>query len=108
MKKTRLLKKILLAGLIMFAAAQGICCKGKTVAERAVAAKGGAAAEIPEKDVFTCTSAGRWYPGSPGQLRTMVDGFLAKAEKNCFVSRSLRASVRVEPEFLHTPAEVAP
>lgn len=32
---------------------------------------------------------------------------LAKAEKNCFVSKSLRASVRVEPEFVHTPAEVA-
>ena len=33
---------------------------------------------------------------------------LAKAEKNCFVSKSLRASVRVEPEFVCTPAEVAP
>ena len=33
---------------------------------------------------------------------------MAKAEKNCFVSKSLRTAVRVEPEFVHTPAEVAP
>ena len=33
---------------------------------------------------------------------------MAKAEKNCFVSKSLRAAVRVEPEFVHTPAEVTP
>lgn len=31
---------------------------------------------------------------------------LAKAEKNCFVTKSLRAAVRVEPEFAHALAEV--
>ncbi len=31
---------------------------------------------------------------------------LAKAEKNCFISNSLRAAVEVEPHFLHTPAGV--
>ncbi len=32
---------------------------------------------------------------------------LAKAEKNCFVSNSLRADVRLEPRFVATPAEAA-
>ncbi len=31
---------------------------------------------------------------------------LAKAEKSCFVSKSLRATVRVEPEFVHAAAGV--
>lgn len=31
---------------------------------------------------------------------------MAKAEKSCFVSKSLRARVQVEPEFVHAPAEV--
>lgn len=82
MKRACLYKKVLLAGLVMFAAWQGVCCKGGAADGKGVADKGkGGAAGIAEKDVFTCTSGGRWYPGSPGKLRAMVDGFLAKAEK---------------------------
>jgi len=32
---------------------------------------------------------------------------LAKAEKNCFISNSLRAAVTVEPRFIAAPAEAA-
>ncbi len=31
---------------------------------------------------------------------------LSKAEKNCFVNKSLRATVKVEPKFVQAPAEV--
>ncbi len=31
---------------------------------------------------------------------------LSKAEKNCFVNKSLRATVKVEPHFVTSPAEV--
>lgn len=32
---------------------------------------------------------------------------LVKAEKNCFISNSLRATVQVEPKFVSAPVEVA-
>lgn len=32
---------------------------------------------------------------------------MAKAEKNCFISNSLRATVQVEPKFASMPVEVA-
>lgn len=32
---------------------------------------------------------------------------MAKAEKNCFISNSLRAAVQVEPKFVSMPVEVA-
>ncbi|HEX9760742.1 MAG TPA: OsmC family protein, partial [Candidatus Acidoferrales bacterium] len=33
---------------------------------------------------------------------------MAKAEKNCFISNSLRATVQVEPKFVSAPVEVTP
>ena len=32
---------------------------------------------------------------------------MAKAEQNCFISKSLRAAVKVEPRFVSAPVEVA-
>jgi len=32
---------------------------------------------------------------------------LSKAEKNCFVNRSLRATVQVEPKFVTSPVEIS-
>ncbi len=34
-----------------------------------------------EGPVFTCTSAGRWYPANPTELNSELDGYLNKAEK---------------------------
>jgi len=33
---------------------------------------------------------------------------MGKAEKSCFVTKSLRATVRVEPEFIHAAVEAMP
>jgi len=63
----------------------GLCCR---IGARDEKAKGGisappgaaAAANIPEKDIFTCTSAGRWYPEGQAELEKMMDAWLAKAQ----------------------------
>lgn len=50
-------------------------------------APAGTAASTPasetqtQEPVFTCTSPGRWFPADPGQLREMMDKFLADAKK---------------------------
>lgn len=33
-----------------------------------------------QREVFDCTSAGRWFPGEPDQLRKTVDKYMAQAE----------------------------
>ena len=45
--------------------------------------------------------------GLAGEEIEKAQKVLAKAEKNCFVSKSLRATVRVEPRFEFAPAAVA-
>jgi peroxiredoxin-like protein len=45
--------------------------------------------------------------GVAGEDVEKAQKVLARAEKNCFVSNSLRATVQVEPQFLAAPAATA-
>ncbi|MFA6449453.1 MAG: AmmeMemoRadiSam system protein B [bacterium] len=84
------IKAIALALALTFTAfAAGACAKPKSPANPAAAANKGknAAAPAAEKPVFTCTSAGRWYPNNPAELRDMIDGYLAKAQKENIAGR---------------------
>ncbi len=46
--------------------------------------------------------------GVASEDREKTQKVLARAEKNCFISNSLRATVQIEPRFLLAPAAVAP
>ena len=45
--------------------------------------------------------------GVAGEDLEKAQRVLARAEKSCFISKSLRATVRVEPRFVAAPAAVA-
>lgn len=83
-KNTKIARLILLAPLFVMSLTAGLCCKGRA---RSDASRGVAPAaqkkntvSIPEKDIFTITSPGRWFPADAAELRDMVDGFLDAAE----------------------------
>ena len=74
---------LLLMFVLAFVAlvASGVCCKGRaTGADKGGAKAAGAAADIPEKDIFTCTSAGQWYPDNPAALRSMIGRYADQSE----------------------------
>lgn len=84
MRRMNPLRLFVLLLLPVFCLTAGICCKGRARGEsnrNAVhSAARTAAPAIPEKDIFTVTSPGRWFPDDPAELRAMVDGFIDKAE----------------------------
>lgn len=59
----------------------GLCCRGTAPHASSGAQPAAAAHGIPEKDIFTITSPGRWFPADQDELRAAVDGYLAGADK---------------------------
>ena len=61
--------------------------------------------KVPEEGYrFTEINLAPIIDVAPGDVEKALR-IVGKAEKNCFVTKSLRTSVRVEPEFIHTPEE---
>lgn len=58
----------------------GACARAENAEKNSPPAANAPPASGPKEPVFTCTSAGRWYPDDPAKLRNMVKGFLDKAE----------------------------